>query len=59
MSKLTWENVYEHFKSVYPKLGKMSTYFCPDGYMSIKVLLDDGTKMIYDDLKKQARIVGG
>lgn len=58
MSKLTWDNVYEHFKSVYPKLGKMSVRFCPNGYMSIKVFLEDGTRMIYDDLKKQARIVG-
>lgn len=57
MSKLTWENVYEHFKAVYPRLGKMAVHFCPDGYMTIKVFLADGTRMIYDDLKKRARMV--
>lgn len=57
MSKLTWDNVYEHFKSVYPKLSKMSVRFAPCNYMMIVVYLSDGTKMIYDDLKKQARMV--
>ena len=56
MSKLTWDNVYERFKSVYPKLGKMSVRFVPCDYMMIVVYLSDGTKMIYDDLKKQARM---
>lgn len=57
MSKVTWENVYEHFKSVYPRLGKMAVHFCPGGYMTIKVFLADGTKIVYDDLKKKAMMV--
>lgn len=57
MAKLSWDNVYEHFKVIYPKLGKMSVHFCPSGYMSIMVYLSDGTKMVYDDLKKQAKMI--
>lgn len=57
MSKLTWDNVYENFKAVYPKLGRMSVYFRPSGYMTIMVRLADGTNMVYDDLKKQAKMV--
>lgn len=56
MGKVSWQDVYDNFKSVYPKLSKMSVRFMPYGYMTIAVYLSDGTKMIYDDLKKQARM---
>lgn len=56
MGKVSWQDVYDNFKSVYPKLSKMSVRFMPYDYMTIAVYLSDGTKMIYDDLKKQARM---
>lgn len=56
MSKISWESLYENFKSIYPRLSRSSVYFCPFGYMSIVVYFEDGMKMIYDDLRKQAYI---
>ena len=56
MGKVSWQDVYNNFKSVYPKLSRMSIRFVPCDYMTIAVYLSDGTKMIYDDLKKQARM---
>lgn len=58
MSKISWENLYENFKSIYPRLSRSSVYFRPSGYMSIIVYFEDGMKMVYDDLKKQAYITG-
>ena len=56
MSKISWESLYENFKSIYPRLSRSSVYFRPFGYMSIVVYFEDGMKMIYDDLRKQAHI---
>lgn len=56
MSKISWESLYENFKSIYPRLSRSSVYFRPFGYMSIVVYFEDGMKMIYDDLRKQAYI---
>lgn len=56
MSKISWESLYENFKSIYPRLSRLSVYFRPFGYMSIVVYFEDGMKMIYDDLRKQAYI---
>ena len=56
MSKISWESLYENFKSIYPRLSRSSIYFRPFGYMSIVVYFEDGMKMVYDDLRKQAHI---
>lgn len=56
MSKISWENLYENFKSIYPRLSRSSVCFRPFGHMSIVVYFEDGMKMVYDDLRKQARI---
>ena len=56
MSNISWESLYENFKSIYPRLSRLSVYFRPFGYMSIVVYFEDGMKMIYDDLRKQAYI---
>lgn len=56
MSKISWESLYENFKSIYPRLSRSSVYFRPFGYMSIVVYFEDGMKMVYDDLRKQAHI---
>lgn len=55
MSKISWESLYENFKSIYPR---SSVYFRPFGYMSILVYFEDGMRMVYDDLRKQAHITG-
>lgn len=53
MSKISWESLYENFKSIYPRLSRSSVYFRPFGYMSILVYFEDGMRMVYDDLRKQ------
>lgn len=60
MSKISWESLYENFKSIYPRLSRSSVYFRPFGfgYMSIVVYFEDGMRMVYDDLRKQAHITG-
>lgn len=57
MGKVSWQDVYNNFKLVYPNISRMSLRFVPYGYMTIAVYLSDGTKMIYDDLMKRARMV--
>lgn len=57
MSKISWESLYENFKSIYPRLSRSSIYFRPYGYMSIMVYFADGSQAIYDDLYKQTKIV--
>ena len=59
MSKISWESLYENFKSIYPRVSRSSVYFRPFGYMSIVVYFVDGMRMVYDDLRKQAHITGG
>lgn len=56
MSKISWESLYENFKSIYPRLSRSSVYFRPFGYMSIVVYFENRMKMVYDDLRKQAYI---
>lgn len=56
MSKISWESLYENFKSIYPRLSRSSVYFRPFGYMSILVYFEDGMRMVYDDLRKQAHM---
>ena len=58
MSKISWKSLYENFKAVYPRLGKSSVSFRPAGYMSITVFFEDGSRMMYDDLRKKAYVVG-
>lgn len=55
---MTWDNLYKNFKALYPRLSKSSVYFRPSGYMQILIYFKDGMKMTYDDVKKQASIVG-
>ena len=56
MPKITWDDLYTNFKSIYPNLGRQSLRFQPYGYMMILVYLTDGSRMIYDDLRKQAKM---
>ena len=58
MNKISWESLYENFKSIYPRLSRSSVYFRPNGYMRIAVYFEDGMKMVYDDLQKHAYIIG-
>ena len=44
--KVTWKDIFNNFKSVYPRLSKEARDYCPYNYMSIVVYLEDGTKVI-------------
>ena len=58
MSKISWESLYQYIKSIYPRLSRSSVYILACGYMSILVYFEDGMRMVYDDLRKQAHITG-
>lgn len=58
MPKITWDDLYTNFKSIYPNLGRQSLRFQPYGYMMILVYLTDGSRMIYDDLQETSEDVG-
>ena len=48
--KVTWKDIFNNFKSVYPRLSKEAQDYRPYNYMSIVVYLADGTKVVYDDI---------
>lgn len=55
--KVTWKDIFENFKSVYPRLSKEAQDYRPYNYMSIVIYLEDGSRVVYDDLMKRARIL--
>lgn len=55
--KVTWKEVYDNFKSVYPNLSKGAVNFRPYNYMSILVYFENGNKILYDDITKRAIII--
>lgn len=55
--KVTWKDIFNNFKSVYPRLSKEVRDYRPYNYMSIVVHLEDGTKVIYDDVAKRAKML--
>lgn len=52
-----WKDIFNNFKSVYPRLSKEAQDYRPYNYMSIVVYLEDGTKVIYDDMAKRAKML--
>ena len=55
--KVTWKDIFNNFKSVYPRLSKAAQDYRPYNYMSIVVYLADGTKVVYDDMAKRAKML--
>ena len=55
--KVTWKDIFENFKSVYPRLSKAAQDYRPYNYMSIVIYLEDGSRVVYDDLMKRARML--
>lgn len=53
--KVTWKDIFNNFKSVYPRLSKEAQDYRPYNYMSIVVYLAGGTKVVYDDMAKRAK----
>lgn len=52
-----WKDIFNNFKSVYPRLSKEAQDYRPYNYMSIIVYLADGTKVVYDDMVKRAKML--
>jgi hypothetical protein len=57
--KVTWQDVYDDFKSHYPTAGRASYRFEPHDYAMILVYLPDGICMKYNYDEKQAYLVRG
>ena len=56
-NKVTWKDIYQDFKSRYPNLSKHVIGYEPYNYATIKLWLDDGNKMIYDQELKRATLL--
>ena len=55
--KVTWKDIFNNFKAVYASISKDAKDYRPYNHMSIVVYLADGTKMIYDDMAKRAKMI--
>ena len=55
--KVTWKDIFNNFKSAYPRLSKEARDYRPYNYMSIVIYLTDGTKVVYDDMAKRAKML--
>ena len=47
-NKITWEVIFQEFKSRYPKLSKSVSHWNPYNYAEILITLKDNTKLIYN-----------
>ena len=43
--KVTWKDIFNNFKSVYPRLSKEAQDYRPYNYMSIVVYLEDEPRL--------------
>ena len=48
VNKITWEVIFQEFKSRYPKLLKSVSNWNPYNYAEILITLKDNTKLIYN-----------
>lgn len=55
--KLTWKDVYKEFRSKFPNLRKKVMYWCPYGYETIELYLDDGSKATYHYSKNEFKFI--
>lgn len=46
--KFTYKDLYNDFCKNHPKLKKKILWWCPCGYMTIMLYLDEGVKLLYD-----------
>lgn len=54
---MTWKDIFNNFKTVYPNLSKGVADYRPYDYMTIVVYFEDGSKMLYDDVRKRAKLI--
>lgn len=55
--QVTWKDIFNNFKTVYPNLSKGVADYRPYDYMSIIVYFKDGSQMIYDDVRKRGKLI--
>lgn len=55
--KVSWRDIFDNFKVIYPTLSKYARDFRPHDYMSIIVYFIDGSQMIYDDVRKRGKLI--
>ena len=54
-TKVTWNIIFNEFKSRHPSLARQVMDYRPKGQMEIMVWLHDGRELIYNYLSKKAR----
>lgn len=55
--KATWDNIYKDFRRRHPNLRKDVIHHEPYSYATIKLVLKDGKKMIYNYDTKMAKFI--
>lgn len=55
--QVTWKDIFNNFKTVYPNLSKGVADYRAYDYMSIIVYFKDGSQMIYDDVRKRGKLI--
>lgn len=56
-TKLAWRDVYKDFRSRYPNLRNKVLGYLPYDYLTIKLMLDDGSYMTYSYVTKQCEFI--
>ncbi|MBS6180554.1 MAG: hypothetical protein KH921_07175 [Erysipelotrichaceae bacterium] len=57
--KITWSDIYLDFQRRFPNLSKKAIHYCANGYLSIQVFFDDGSKMNYDYMAQRGQLFVG
>lgn len=53
--EITWREIYREFQQKLPTLSKQALDYRPADFMTIAVYLKDGSRVLYDGMKKCAR----
>ncbi len=59
IQKTKWEELYDEYRSIYPRLKKDAVGFTPADEVSIIVHLTGGKRMFYDGVQHRAKIMAG
>lgn len=57
VNKLAWRDVYKDFRSRYPNLRKNVIGYQPHDYLTIRLMLNDGSLMTYNYTTKECRFI--
>ena len=57
MNRNTYDDLIDNFELYFPTIAKHAVHWYPSGRHCITIVLDDGTRTVYDDMLKTMRNV--